>query len=96
MGPFATQILGDLGAEVTVVETPQGDANRHMGPGPAPDVSGVALNLLRNKRSIVLDIRTDEGYDVLLSMVAAADVFVTNLRPGSRRRARITYDDLER
>jgi len=94
MGPFATQILGDLGAEVTVVETPQGDANRHMGPGPAPDVSGVALNLLRNKRSIVLDIRTDEGYDVLLSMVAAADVFVTNLRPGSRRRARITYDDL--
>ena len=94
MGPFATQILGDLGADVTVIETPQGDANRHMGPGPAPDISGVALNLLRNKRSIVLDIRTDEGYGVLQAMVASADVFVTNLRPGSRERARITYDDL--
>ena len=94
MGPFATQILGDLGADVTVIETPQGDANRHMGPGPAPDISGVALNLLRNKRSIVLDIRTDEGYSILQAMVASADVFVTNLRPGSRERARITYDDL--
>ena len=49
MGPFGTQILADMGAEVTVVETPVGDANRHMGKGPHPDVSGVTLNLMRNK-----------------------------------------------
>ena len=50
MGPLATQILGDLGADVIVVENHRGDTNRVMGPGPHPQLSGVALNLLRNKR----------------------------------------------
>ncbi|MBF28429.1 MAG: formyl-CoA transferase [Acidimicrobiaceae bacterium] len=94
MGPFGTQILADMGAEVTVVETPVGDANRHMGKGPHPDVSGVTLNLMRNKRSIVLDLRSDEGRAIFEKLVAESDVFVTNLRPGSRERARVTPGDL--
>ena len=94
MGPFGTQILADMGADVTVVETSVGDANRHMGKGPHPDVSGVTLNLMRNKRSIVLDLRSDEGRAIFEKLVAESDVFVTNLRPGSRERAKITPADL--
>jgi crotonobetainyl-CoA:carnitine CoA-transferase CaiB-like acyl-CoA transferase len=94
MGPLGTQILADMGADVVVIETPLGDANRHMGPGSHPDLSGVAMNLMRNKRSIVLDLASTDGREVLRRMVAAADVFVTNLRPGSRRRAGITFEDL--
>ncbi|MGA1220022.1 MAG: CoA transferase [Ilumatobacteraceae bacterium] len=94
MGPFGTQILADMGADVTVVETTVGDANRHMGRGPHPDVSGVTLNLMRNKRSIVLDLRSDEGRAIFEKLVAESDVFVTNLRPGSRERARVTPADL--
>ena len=94
MGPFGTQILADMGADVTVVETSVGDANRHMGKGPHPDVSGVTLNLMRNKRSIVLDLRSDEGRAIFEKLVAESDVFVTNLRPGSRKRAKVTPADL--
>ena len=80
--------------DVIAIEAALGDANRHMGTGPHPELSGVALNLLRNKRSIVLDLRDEAGYEALLRLVSSADVFVTNLRPGSRARARITRDDL--
>lgn len=96
MGPFGTQLLADLGADVIAIEDRRGDTNRSMGGGPHPQLSGVSLNLLRNKRSVGLDVRTDEGYEVLARLVATADVFVTNLRPGSRRRARILHDDLRR
>ncbi|MGB1381864.1 MAG: CaiB/BaiF CoA transferase family protein, partial [Ilumatobacteraceae bacterium] len=94
MGPLGTQMLADLGADVIAIEAPLGDANRHMGTGPHPELSGVALNLLRNKRSIVLDLRSESGHDALLRLIRTADVFVTNLRPGSRERARITRGDL--
>jgi crotonobetainyl-CoA:carnitine CoA-transferase CaiB-like acyl-CoA transferase len=94
MGPLATQLLADQGADVIAVEDRRGDTNRSMGAGPHPDLSGVSLNLLRNKRSVGLDIRSAEGHAALLRLVATADVVITNLRPGSRRRARVTYDDL--
>ncbi len=94
MGPVATQLLADQGADVIVVEDRRGDTNRSMGPGPHPDLSGVSLNLMRNKRSIGLDVKIDAGYRALTRLVSTADVFVTNLRPGSRTRARLTYDDL--
>ncbi len=94
MGPLGTHILADQGADVIVIEDRRGDTNRSMGIGPHPELSGVTLNLMRNKRSIGLDVRTPEGYDVLRRLVATADVFATNLRPGSRTRARITYDDI--
>jgi crotonobetainyl-CoA:carnitine CoA-transferase CaiB-like acyl-CoA transferase len=96
MGPFATQVLADQGADVIVIEDRRGDTNRSMGPGPHPELSGVSLNLMRNKRSVGLDIKSEQGYEALGRLVATADVVVTNLRPGSRARARMTYADLRR
>ncbi len=94
MGPVATQILADQGAEVIAIEDRRGDTNRSMGPGAHRELSGVAMNLLRNKRSVGLDIKSDAGYEALGRLVATADVVVTNLRPGSRSRAGLTYDRL--
>jgi crotonobetainyl-CoA:carnitine CoA-transferase CaiB-like acyl-CoA transferase len=94
MGPLATQIFGDLGADVITVEDPRGTLSRVMTAGPHPQLSGIALNLLRNKRNVVLDLKTAAGRDALLEVVATADVFVTNLRPGTLSRLRLTYDDV--
>jgi crotonobetainyl-CoA:carnitine CoA-transferase CaiB-like acyl-CoA transferase len=94
MGPLATQILGDLGADVITVETSGGDINRIMGPGPRPGLSGVSLNLLRNKRNIGLDLGHPEGRAALLRIAAGCDVFVSNLRPGSLGRLRLGYPDV--
>ena len=94
MGPLATQILGDLGADVITVEDPRGTLSRVMTAGPRPGLSGVALNLLRNKRNVVLDLKTDDGRDAFLEVVATADVMITNLRPGTLARLRLTYDDV--
>ena len=94
MGPYATQILGDLGADVITVEPPRGDNNRSMGEGPLPQLSGVALNLLRNKRNVSLDFKTEDGHEALLAIAATCDVVITNLRPGTLTRARISYADV--
>jgi crotonobetainyl-CoA:carnitine CoA-transferase CaiB-like acyl-CoA transferase len=94
MGPVATQILADQGADVIAIEDRRGDTNRSMGAGAHPELSGVAMNLLRNKRSVGLDIKSAAGYEALGRLVATADVVVTNLRPGSRARAGLTYDRL--
>ncbi len=94
MGPYATQLLGDWGAEVIKVEDRVPDTSRYMGPGPVPGLSGVALNLLRNKRSIVVDLKTADGLAVAKELVRSADVVVTNLRPGPLRRLGLTYEDL--
>ena len=65
-----------------------------MGPGPHPGLSGVSLNLLRNKRNISLDIAHPDGRAALLRVAAGCDVFVTNLRPGSVGRLRLRYPDV--
>jgi crotonobetainyl-CoA:carnitine CoA-transferase CaiB-like acyl-CoA transferase len=94
MGPFATQILGDLGADVVTVEEPGGALNRVMSPGPHPQLSGIALNLLRNKRSVVMDVKSSAGQAALLKLIATADVLVTNLRPGTLTRLGLAYEDV--
>jgi crotonobetainyl-CoA:carnitine CoA-transferase CaiB-like acyl-CoA transferase len=94
MGPMATQILGDLGADVITVESARGETNRAMGPGPHPALSGTSLNLLRSKRNIALDLKHPDGRDVLMRLAATCDVFVTNLRPSSLGRLRLTYDEV--
>ena len=91
MGPYATQILGDLGADVICVEDAGGDTNRIMGPGPERGLSGVALNLLRNKRNVCLDLKHPAGRDALLRIAATCDVFVTNLRPAPLARLGLDY-----
>ncbi|MEZ5217554.1 MAG: CoA transferase [Ilumatobacteraceae bacterium] len=94
MGPLATQVLGDLGAEVITIEDRAGDANRSIGAGPVPGLSGMALNLMRNKRSVGLDLKDERGRAAFLAIAATCDVVVTNLRPGPLRRLRLAYDDV--
>jgi len=89
-GPYATMLLGDLGADVVKVEPPDGDPTRSWGPpwvGERPDrTAAYYLSVNRNKRSIRLDLRTDAGRDVLSRLVARADVLVDNARTGGLSR----------
>jgi crotonobetainyl-CoA:carnitine CoA-transferase CaiB-like acyl-CoA transferase len=94
MGPYATQVLGDLGADVVKVEPDGGDLSRAMGGGPHEELSGVALNLHRNKRSIGLDLKHEAGKEAFLALLDRSDVFVTNLRPEPIRRLGLAYDDV--
>lgn len=94
MGPYATQILGDLGADVIKVETEGGDGNRLMGGGPHPEFSGIALNINRNKRSVSLDLKQPDGMAAFLRILDTCDVLVTNLRPGPLSRLGLTYEAL--
>ena len=81
LGPYATQILGDMGADVIKVESPgAGDLMRHMGPGRSPGMSGIHINVNRNKRSIVLDLKQEPAKAVLRRLTHNADVFVHNMR----------------
>jgi len=92
MGPYATQILGDLGAEVVTVEDISGDTNRFMGSGPHPQLSGTALNLMRNKRDVSLDLKHPDGREAFLRLAERADIVVTNLRPGPLTRLGLSYE----
>ena len=94
MGPLATQIFGDLGADVITVEDPRGTLSRVMTAGPVPQLSGIALNLLRNKRNVVLDLKDAGDRGHLLDIAATVDVMVTNLRPGTLERLRLSYADV--
>ena len=94
MGPYATQVLGDLGADVIKVETGRGDTNRFMGGGPHPELSGIALNIDRNKRAVSLDLKAPDGMAAFLRILDSCDVFVTNLRPGPLARLGLAFDDV--
>jgi crotonobetainyl-CoA:carnitine CoA-transferase CaiB-like acyl-CoA transferase len=80
MGPYCTQIMADMGADVIKVEPPEGDNTRAISVGPAPGMSGVFFNVNRGKRSIVLDLRSDEDAATLRKLLATADVFVHSMR----------------
>lgn len=94
MGPFATSMLGDLGAEVIKVETLDGDITRRMGPQRNSGMTALTLGLQRNKRSIAVDLKSSEGKSVLARLVRRSDVVVSNLRPQSREDLGLTYPDL--
>src|SRR5262245_33021281 len=94
MGPLAGQILGDLGADVIKVETDAGDVNRGYRPSRSPDMGWLALNLDRNKRSIVLDLKSATGAAALARLLDGADVLLTNLRPGSLARLGLSPDEV--
>jgi crotonobetainyl-CoA:carnitine CoA-transferase CaiB-like acyl-CoA transferase len=94
MGPLATQLLGDQGADVITVERHGTATARVMGHGPHPQLSGVAMNLLRNKRNAVIDLQQPAGREVLLRLAATCDVLVTNLRPGPLARLGLGYADV--
>src|SRR6478752_5741553 len=81
-GPFCSMLLGDLGADIIKVETPgEGDTVRHQGAG-RDGLSWYFANYNRNKRSITLNLRSDEGRDILARLIARSDVLIDNYRPG--------------
>ncbi|WP_236792143.1 CaiB/BaiF CoA-transferase family protein [Amycolatopsis sp. GM8] len=94
MGPLSTQILADQGADVILVEAQGGDTSRVMGPGPHSELSGISLNLLRNKRSVDLDLKSPQGLDLIHRLVRTCDVVVTTMRPQVLTRLKIDYDTL--
>ncbi len=81
LGPMATQIMGDLGADVIKIEGPAGDTTRYTGPSRSHDMAALFMGLNRNKRSIVLDLKQDAARDALWRLIDGADVFIHSIRP---------------
>jgi len=95
VGPLATQIMADYGADVIKVEAPGGDIIRRLaGRSVTPAMSGKFLHLNRNKRSIALDLKQPEAHAALLKLVAGADVLIWNMRPVTMERLRLGYEDV--
>jgi crotonobetainyl-CoA:carnitine CoA-transferase CaiB-like acyl-CoA transferase len=94
MGPFATQILGDLGADVLKIEPPTGDTMRLIGPWRHEGMGPLFLQANRNKRSVVLDIKTPEGKSAISALANCADVLVTNVRQQGLARLGLDYDSV--
>lgn len=95
-GPFSTMILGDLGAEVIKVESPKGDDTRKWGPPFKNDVSAYFLCANRNKKSITLDLKTEEGIHKLHQLLEDADVLINNFKTGTMERFELDYDNLKK
>ncbi|MDB5484879.1 MAG: L-carnitine dehydratase/bile acid-inducible protein [Tardiphaga sp.] len=94
MGPYATQMLGDYGADVIKVESPDGDVTRLIGPMRNAGMGPVFLNTNRSKRSICLDLKKPSGRQALLRLIATADVLVYNVRPAAMQRLDLGYETL--
>lgn len=92
-GPYGATLLGDMGAEVIKLEPPAGDETRRIGPRAGTD-SGVFVGVNRNKRSIAVDLRTEDGRLVLDRLVRWADVVVDNLRPSAKLKLGLDYPSL--
>src|SRR5208337_3009135 len=97
-GPYCTMLLADLGADVIKVEPPAGDMSRSLGPHPADrkgcDYGGYFASVNRNKRSIVLDIKSDADRETFFKLAKTADAVVENAKTGVMDRAGISYERL--
>ena len=91
LGPFATQLLGDMGADVIKVESPDGDNCRWIGPSRSEGMGSYFAMLNRNKRSVVLNLKQPAARNALLRLVDRADVFVHNMRLGAVERLGLGY-----
>ena len=97
VGPLATQILADHGADVIKVEAKSGDLIRSMnGKSVTPGMGAKFLHLNRNKRSLVLDLKKPEAHAALLKLIAGADVLVWNVRPAAMARLKLSYEDVRK
>ena len=96
MGPYATQILGDFGADVIKVEPPSGDVMRYAWPFKHPGMGSIYLNTNRNKRSVVLDLKQPAALDACLALAKRADVLIYNIRPQAMARLGLSYETLKK
>lgn len=96
MGPYATQIFADLGADVIKVESPDGDTTRHIPPGKKTDRGAMFMNVNRGKRSIALDLKTPAGRAALLKICDQADVFIHSMRAQAILRLDLGYEAVKK
>ncbi len=94
LGPYCTQLLGDLGADVIKVESPDGDIMRHAGPHVSEGMGPIYLTINRNKRAITLDLKTDGAKQILRKLLKDADCFVHNVRAAGMKRLGFDYESL--
>ena len=94
MGPYCTQIMADMGADVIKVEAPGGDNTRFISVGPAPGMGGVFYNVNRGKRSIVLDLRREADKEILRKLIAPADIFIHSMRAKAVAKLGFSYGDV--
>src|SRR5512134_2163383 len=91
-GPYCTMVLGDLGAEVIKVESPEGDETRGWGPPFAAGESAYFLCVNRNKRSMIVDFKTEEGRRIIHELIKRSDVLVENFRPVTLGRFSLDFE----
>ncbi len=95
LGPYATQTMGDLGADVIKVEEPSGDRQRRSGKAPnSPTMGPMFVAFNRNKRSVALDLKGEPGRAALRELIKTADVFIHNMRPDSMARLGFAYEEV--
>ncbi|NKB21130.1 MAG: CoA transferase [Alphaproteobacteria bacterium] len=94
LGPLASQILGDLGADVIKIEAPEGDTTRYTGPRRSKDMAALFMGLNRNKRSIVLDLKKPAAQEALWRLVGTADVFMHSIRPQKIAKLGFGHEDV--
>src|SRR5262245_29897084 len=95
LGPYATQLLGDMGADIIKVENGGGDIMRHAGPSPAQGMGAIYMGLNRNKRAILLDLKTADGLEAMKRLVKQSDVFFTNVRMDGLIRLGLGNDEMK-
>lgn len=95
LGPYATQLLGDMGADVIKVEALTGDVGRSPLPSRSPDMGAGFINANRNKRSIAIDLKQPRGLDAVLRLARSADALVHNMRPKAAQKLGVGYDELK-
>ncbi|MGU3500155.1 CaiB/BaiF CoA transferase family protein [Mycobacterium sp. C31M] len=94
MGPYCTQIMADMGADVIKIEPPEGDITRNVAVGPSPGMNGVFVNVNRGKRSVVLDLRSEQGAAALRALIVTADVFIHSMRAKAITKLGFDYDSV--
>jgi formyl-CoA transferase len=94
MGPYASLLLAEMGADVCKVESPEGDTTRNVGPSRNKGMAAIFLHLNRNKRSIVLNLKKQSGLNALKHMIRSADVLLYSLRPQAMERLGLSYEEV--